>query len=155
MRRRPLRKLRRLASFAASRKSTAEEEPVATTPPLRPSEPRANLTDDAIPPTAGTNAAGPLGISSSASAACEDRSLELEQLDDAQLLYVLQHADEQTVRLALAASSEGLWRRIVKRLPRRRAARLRRELFAIGPAKVSDLRRAQQDLLQLAAQRAA
>lgn len=85
----------------------------------------------------------------------EDRSLELEQLDDARLLYVLQHAEEETLRRALAASGDGLWHRIAQRFSRRRTARLRREVFAMGPTKVRDLRRAQHELLELAARRAA
>ncbi|MCA9259718.1 MAG: hypothetical protein KDA61_10985, partial [Planctomycetales bacterium] len=85
----------------------------------------------------------------------QDRTRELENLDDDHLLYALRTADERVVRMALAASGEGLWKRIAKRLPRRSAVRLRQEIFSIGPAKVSELREAQRALLDIAAARAA
>lgn len=80
----------------------------------------------------------------------EDCSGDLERLDDRSLLQALRCADEHTVRLALASSSESFRRRIERKLPRRQAAQLRRNLFAVGPARLSDLRRAQHSFLELA-----
>ncbi|MBL9162595.1 MAG: hypothetical protein JNL18_07695 [Planctomycetaceae bacterium] len=80
----------------------------------------------------------------------EDRSLDLERLSDAALLRALQAADERTVQLALASSSERFLRRVAAKLPRAGAARLRMAVRAIGPTRLSDLRAAQHELLHLA-----
>jgi flagellar motor switch protein FliG len=84
------------------------------------------------------------------SALLEDRSRDLERLSDAALLRALQVADERTVQLALACSSERFLRRVAAKLPRAAAARLRMAVRAIGPTRLIDLRAAQHELLYLA-----
>jgi flagellar motor switch protein FliG len=83
-------------------------------------------------------------------ASLEDRSRDLERLSDAALLRALQRADERTVQLALACSSERFLRRVAAKLPRAAAARLRLAVRAIGPTRLAELRAAQHDLLHLA-----
>jgi len=83
----------------------------------------------------------------------EDCSRELEQLADHELLDALRVADEQTVQRALAVSSENFLKRVAGKLPRRQAARLRKAVRAIGPARLVELRAAQNDLLRIARQR--
>lgn len=80
----------------------------------------------------------------------EDRSDDLERLTDAALLRALQAADERTVQLALACSSERFLRRVATKLPRAAAARLRMAVRSIGPTRLIDLRAAQHELLHLA-----
>lgn len=80
----------------------------------------------------------------------EDRSRDLERLSDAALLRALQAADERTVQLALACSSERFLRRVAAKLPRAAAARLRMAVRSIGPTRLIDLRAAQHELLHLA-----
>jgi flagellar motor switch protein FliG len=80
----------------------------------------------------------------------EDRSRDLERLSDAALLRALQAADERTVQLALACSSERFLRRVAAKLPRAAAARLRMAVRSIGPTRLVDLRVAQHELLHLA-----
>jgi hypothetical protein len=87
--------------------------------------------------------------------ALEDCSVELESLADDELVEVLRAADERTVQLALAASSERFFRRVAGRLPRRQAARLRSLVRSLAPASVSQMRAAQHELLQLARRRVA
>lgn len=84
----------------------------------------------------------------------EDRSRDLERLNDAALLRALQAADERTVQLALACSSEKFLRRVAAKLPRAAAARLRMAVRSIGPTRLIELRAAQHELLHLAAQTA-
>jgi flagellar motor switch protein FliG len=86
------------------------------------------------------------------SALLEDRSRDLERLSDAALLRALQAADERTVQLALACSSERFLRRVAAKLPRAAAARLRMAVRSIGPTRLIDLRVAQHELLYLAEQ---
>jgi flagellar motor switch protein FliG len=81
----------------------------------------------------------------------EDRSRDLERLNDAALLRALQAADERTVQLALACSSEKFLRRVAAKLPRAAAARLRMAVRSIGPTRLIELRAAQHELLNLAA----
>jgi flagellar motor switch protein FliG len=69
---------------------------------------------------------------------------------DSALLRALQVADERTVQLALACSSERFLRRVAAKLPRAAAARLRMAVRAIGPTRLIDLRAAQHELLYLA-----
>lgn len=83
-------------------------------------------------------------------AVLEDRSRDLERLSDAKLLRALQAADERTVQLALACSSERFLRRVAAKLPRAAAARLRMAVRAIGPTRLIDMRAAQHELLYLA-----
>lgn len=80
----------------------------------------------------------------------EDRSRELERLSDAALLRALQAAEERTVQLALACSSERFLRRVAAKLPRPAAARLRMAVRSIGPTRLVELRAAQHELLRLA-----
>jgi flagellar motor switch protein FliG len=80
----------------------------------------------------------------------EDRSRDLERLSDAALLRALQAADERTVQLALACSSERFLRRVAAKLPRAAAGRLRMAVRSIGPTRLIDLRAAQHELLHLA-----
>jgi flagellar motor switch protein FliG len=81
----------------------------------------------------------------------EDRSRDLEQLSDAALLRALQAADERTVQLALACSSERFLRRVAAKLPRAAASRLRMAVRSIGPTRLGELRAAQHELLHLSA----
>ena len=80
----------------------------------------------------------------------DDRSRELERLSDAALLRALQAAEERTVQLALACSSERFLRRVAAKLPRPAAARLRMAVRSIGPTRLVELRAAQHELLRLA-----
>jgi flagellar motor switch protein FliG len=80
----------------------------------------------------------------------EDRSADLESLDDRSLLEALRLADERTVQCALAASSEKFLNRVAGKLPRRQAQRLRQMVRSIGPTRLTELREAQYELLRLA-----
>jgi flagellar motor switch protein FliG len=80
----------------------------------------------------------------------EDRSDELEALDDRSLLAALRQADERTVQCALAASSEKFLNRVAGKLPRKQANRLRQMVRSIGPTRLTELREAQHELLRLA-----
>ena len=80
----------------------------------------------------------------------EDRSRELESLDDAALLRALRHADEQTVYRALACSSDKFLARVASKLPRRAAGQLRQAVRSIGPTRLIEMRAAQHLLLHLA-----
>jgi hypothetical protein len=82
--------------------------------------------------------------------ALEDRSDELEMLDDATLVAVLRRADDATVLRALAASGEQFLKRVTNMLPARQARKLRRMLRALGPTRLADLHHAQHELLRLA-----
>jgi flagellar motor switch protein FliG len=80
----------------------------------------------------------------------EDRSRELELLDDRTLLETLRAADERTVYCALAASSEKFLNRVASRLPRRQARKLRETVRSIGPTRIAELREAQHQLVAIA-----
>jgi flagellar motor switch protein FliG len=80
----------------------------------------------------------------------DDRSDDLEALDDRSLLEALRQADERTVQCALAASSEKFLNRVAGKLPRRQANRLRQMVRSIGPTRLTELREAQHELLRLA-----
>jgi flagellar motor switch protein FliG len=80
----------------------------------------------------------------------EDRSRELETLDDRSLLEALRVADERTVQCALAASSERFFKRVARKLPRQQASRLRQVVRSIGPTRLAELREAQHELLRIA-----
>jgi flagellar motor switch protein FliG len=88
--------------------------------------------------------------SSDSSLELVDRSTELESLDDRTLLEALRRADEQTVHLALAASSEKFLQRIAGKLRRRQAARLRKVVRSLGPIRLAELRQAQHKFLEIA-----
>jgi flagellar motor switch protein FliG len=83
-------------------------------------------------------------------AGLEDRSRELESLDDRSLLEALRVADERTVQCALAASSERFFKRVAGKLPRQQASRLRQVVRSIGPTRLTELREAQHELLRIA-----
>jgi flagellar motor switch protein FliG len=85
----------------------------------------------------------------------DDLSGDLERLSDEALLAALQQADEQLVHRALAASSEKFLKRVIGKLSRRQARSVRKQLRAMGPTRLADLRQAQFDLLQLTRGRAA
>jgi hypothetical protein len=85
----------------------------------------------------------------------DDFSGDLERLSDEALLAALQQADEQLVHRALAASSEKFLKRVIGKLSRRQARSVRKQLRAMGPTRLADLRQAQFDLLQLTRGRAA
>lgn len=101
----------------------------------------------------GGDAAGP-GFSSAfhSTEDLTDRSQELESLSDRALLDALRVADERTVQRALAASSEKFLKRVVGKLPRRQANRLRKVVRSLGPTRLGELRAAQHDLLRIARQ---
>lgn len=80
----------------------------------------------------------------------EDRSRELEALDDRALLEALRVAGERTVQCALAASSERFFKRVAGKLPRQQASRLRQVVRSIGPTRIAELRAAQHELLRIA-----
>jgi hypothetical protein len=80
----------------------------------------------------------------------EDRSQELEELEDGALLHALRVADERTVQCALAASSEKFLNRVAGKLTRRQASRLREMVRSVGPTRLTELREAQHELLRLA-----
>lgn len=84
----------------------------------------------------------------------DDLSGELERLSDEALLTALQQADEQLVHRALAASSEKFLNRVIGKLSRRQARSVRKQLRAMGPTRLADLRQAQFELLRLADGRA-
>jgi flagellar motor switch protein FliG len=82
----------------------------------------------------------------------EDQSAALLALSDETLLAALRAVDNETGQRALAASNEKLIKRITRRLPRRQARNLRRLLRSFGPTSLTDLRRAQHELLRIAEQ---
>ena len=96
---------------------------------------------------------GDLNSMATEEADVEDCSHELERLSDEELLDALRLADEQTVQRALAVSSESFLKRVAKKLPRRQAARLRKAVRAVAPARLIELRIAQSELLRIARQR--
>jgi flagellar motor switch protein FliG len=82
----------------------------------------------------------------------EDQSAALLALSDETLLAALRAVDNETGQRALAASNEKLIKRITRKLPRRQARNLRRLLRSFGPTSLTDLRRAQHELLRIAEQ---
>jgi flagellar motor switch protein FliG len=80
----------------------------------------------------------------------EDLSSALEALSDQALAAAMRIADQPTVLRALAASSERLLGRVLRRLPRRQARQLKRLVRSVGPTRLADLRRAQHELLRIA-----
>jgi flagellar motor switch protein FliG len=128
-----------LATAVHRAKSALPAEPFSAPEPVAPPRERSESIES---PTAIAEA-------------LEDCSAELESLADDELVEVLRAADERTVQLALAASSERFFRRVAGRFPRRQAARLRSLVRNLAPASVSQMRAAQHELLQLARRRAA
>jgi flagellar motor switch protein FliG len=82
--------------------------------------------------------------------ALNDRTDELEALNDEALVAGLRAAGEPTVLRALAASGDGFLRRVTGMLPRKQAKQLRRMLRDLGPTRLADLHEAQHRLLELA-----
>lgn len=70
----------------------------------------------------------------------------LESADDATFLAALTTVDAGTVSLALAGASEALLTRVLKRLPRSQAKRMRSQVRNIGPTRLSDMLEAQMQL---------
>jgi flagellar motor switch protein FliG len=75
---------------------------------------------------------------------------DLERLDDATLRQVFAATDPQIVLLALTGADEGLLTRILRQLPPRDAAVLRSRLNNPGALRLSDIREAQDQLLDTA-----
>lgn len=75
---------------------------------------------------------------------------QLQELDDRSLGKLLTHASPELVALALDGSGKAVVARAYRLLPVARAARLRRDLGALGPMRVSDVEHAQRELADLA-----
>ncbi|HEX4130146.1 MAG TPA: FliG C-terminal domain-containing protein [Pirellulales bacterium] len=76
---------------------------------------------------------------------------DLNKLTDDALAEVLALASPEVVRLATASASPPLAARILASLPADQAATLRQEVVRLGPTRLSDVERAQDELAQLAA----
>lgn len=74
---------------------------------------------------------------------------ELEELDDATLLKVVELAEPELVILALAGSGSEVVQRLLSKLPPREARLLRHALENLGPTRLGDVESARQKLLQL------
>lgn len=137
----------RLTAEAPPRHTVASHSKVPQTPPnrrpppagprMRPSTPPVDPPEPAREPLLRFDPAG------------------LESLDDQTLIAVLGEADGRSAQVALAASSERLVRRVLRRLPRATARWLREQLRALGPIPLAELDAAQQELLRLAHRRGA
>jgi hypothetical protein len=77
---------------------------------------------------------------------------DLEQFDSAALAQVLHRCSSNTMLLALAGASHQFVQRILSQLPARQAAQLQRKIQQIGPLRLDDVQRAQQQLIQIAEQ---
>jgi flagellar motor switch protein FliG len=77
---------------------------------------------------------------------------DIEQLDPASLLIVLQHAGSKLLTLALAGAPGRFAERALGLLPSAKAQVLRRALCNLGPTRLSDIEEAQQELTRLAGQ---
>jgi flagellar motor switch protein FliG len=75
---------------------------------------------------------------------------DLEYLNDVGLASLVRAADPTTTVLALADASETFVERVMRQLPAVEAKRLRRAIESLGPTRLTDLERAQQDLAALA-----
>lgn len=78
------------------------------------------------------------------------RFQSLDELDDAVLSAVLAAADPELTALALAGASPALIDRIVRRVAPAEGQRFRRALDRLGPTRLSDIDKAQTQLLLLA-----
>ncbi|MCG8449917.1 MAG: hypothetical protein MI725_10100 [Pirellulales bacterium] len=72
----------------------------------------------------------------------------LEQADDEALRAAMSQADQRVISLALVGASEALLKRILSGLPRRQAKQFRKQLRSIGPARLSEMVAAQQELVR-------
>ena len=77
---------------------------------------------------------------------------DIESLDDATILFILQTAEPEVAVLSLAGSTAQLVNRVAGQLPARDASLLRMKLDNLGPTRLSDLEEAQQELARLARQ---
>jgi len=77
---------------------------------------------------------------------------DLIAMGDVALAKVFRAADPQITLLALTGASRQLVDRILGRLPIREAKTLRRQMEQLGPTRLSDMERAQQQLAELAGQ---
>ncbi|HEY2838406.1 MAG TPA: FliG C-terminal domain-containing protein, partial [Pirellulales bacterium] len=75
---------------------------------------------------------------------------DLEYLDEALLSATLRRADTELVRLALAGATAAFVQKVLNRLSLREARNLRRQIETLGPTRLSDMERAQQELARLA-----
>ena len=75
---------------------------------------------------------------------------DLAQLDDDALLAIFSDAGTDLAVLALAGSSIELVNRILARLPEKQSRRLRYDLDHLGPTRLSDVERAQQEIARIA-----
>jgi flagellar motor switch protein FliG len=75
---------------------------------------------------------------------------DLEYLNDVGLAALVRAADPQTTVLALAGASETFVERVMRQLPGVEARRLRRAIRSLGPTRLTDLEKAQQDLAAIA-----
>jgi flagellar motor switch protein FliG len=76
---------------------------------------------------------------------------EFPRLDDRMLTRVFAAAQSRVTLLALAGASPELVERLMRRLPRKEAARLRRRMETLGPFRLSDIETAQEELSRIAA----
>ncbi len=76
----------------------------------------------------------------------------LERLDGSALALVLRNSSSNTTLLALAGASHQFVQRILAQLPKRDATRLERKIQQIGPLRLDDVQRAQQQLAAIAQQ---
>ena len=130
---------------------------VPSAEPLPPSRPKAtnnqfNKATSYRPPNRPAAPTGLRPVPQSQVTATADPLGELERVDDATLMGALTQTDRQIVTLALAGASEQLMNRILRRLPRRQAKQFRKQLRDIGPARLSDMLAAQQQLAHNARQ---
>ena len=77
---------------------------------------------------------------------------ELECLENSDLAQILQRCSSNTTLLALAGASHQFVKRIMSQLPAREAKQLQRKIDNIGPLRLDDVQRAQQQLAAIAQQ---
>jgi flagellar motor switch protein FliG len=77
---------------------------------------------------------------------------DLEQFGDPALANVLRHAPSEIVLLALAGARQEFLERVIRLIPAEDAQLLRRGLDNLGPTRLSDVERAQQELADVARQ---
>jgi len=75
---------------------------------------------------------------------------DLEHLDEELLTATLAHADSELTHLALAGATSTFVQKVFNRLPLLEARALRRSIETLGPTRLSDIERAQQELAHLA-----
>ncbi len=77
---------------------------------------------------------------------------QLETLDNAALAQILRRSSPNTTLLALAGASHDFVQKILAQLPSREASQLDRKIQHIGPLRLDDVQRAQQQLADIAQQ---